>query len=306
MKLSSLLSQDSILQLDTVVDKWDLIRQMVARLEQTSFVGELDAVLKSSFIEEINRREELGSTGIGDSVAFPHARIENLDRVLVAFATIRQGVDFEALDGAPAHMAFLCLLPGKRGDIGVKILAVCSQFLSQPDIRGALLNAAGPKEIMRIMEQSQVDVDTPLIALDMMRPARLRLTRDMPAFEATQLMHRSRAIAAAVVDADDHVIGEVNCNLLLQRELPDYMTQLHSVPHISDFRPFEKYFTENARLCVGELMNTDVATVNEDASLLEIVFLLSIKKHPLLYVCRNEQLIGVIDPITVLDRVLNL
>ena len=156
------------------------------------------------------------------------------------------------------------------------------------------------------MEQNTLEIEAPIIALDLMRPERLRLTPDLSGNEATQLMHRSRMVAAPVVDTNGNVIGEINCNTLFQRELPDYITKLHSVPHISDFHPFEGYFTEDAYLKVRDLMSESAAIIDENASLLEIIFLLSVRKHPMLYVCRNGQLIGVIDPITVLDRVLNL
>lgn len=306
MKLTNILSKKSILLIDSAEDKWDVIRKMIEQLGKAPFVMELESALRESFFNEIEKREELGSTGLGEGIAFPHARVEGLERPLISLATLGTGVDFGAPDGEPARIIILLLLPAKRVELGVKITSVCSRFLMQADIRETLLAASDAEGIYRIMEQNTLEIDAPIIALDLMRRERLRLTPEISGNEATQLMHRSRTVAAAVVDDAGHVIGELNCNILFQRELPDYITKLHSVPYISDFHPFEKYFTQDAQLTVADLMNECTSVVDETASLLEIIYLLSVQKHPTLYVCRNEVLIGVIDPITVLDRVLNL
>lgn len=306
MKLSNMLSKGSILQIERATDKWDVIRNMLHRLDQQPFVMELDPALRESLFNEIEKREALGNTGLGEGIAFPHARIDGLSRPLIAFATVRDGVDFGAPDGTAANIVFLCLLPARRAELGVKINSVFSRFLMQPNIHQSLMDATDADEILSIIAQNTAEIDAPIIALDLMRAERLRLTPDLAGNEATQLMHRARTVAAPVVDEAGSVIGEVNCNTLFQRELPDYIKKLHSVPRLTDFRAFEHYFTEDAKLTVADLMNECSSIVEEDASLLEILFLLSVKKHPLLYVCQDSKLIGVIDPITVLDRVLNL
>jgi mannitol/fructose-specific phosphotransferase system IIA component (Ntr-type) len=305
MKLSSVLSKESILQIETNSDKWCVIRAMIDQLNRLPFVAELNPSIKSSFFREVEQREKFGCTGLGQDLAFPHARIEGLERPLVAFATIRNGVDFGAPDDRPARLVLLILLPAGRPELGVKLISVCSRFFQQTEVRNALLEAAGAEEIHRIIDQNSLEIDAPIIALDLMRGEPLRLTPDLPGREATQLMHRWRAVAAPVVDQEQHVIGELNCNTLFLRELPDYITRLHSVPHISDFRPFQKYFSHDSHLTVGDLMDECTSVIDENGSLLEIIFLLSVKKHPLLYVCRNGLLIGVIDAITVVDKVLN-
>ncbi len=306
MKLSNLLSKEAILQIAGRPDKWSVIRQMIEALGRIQFVSELPEALRGSFFGEIERREKLGSTGLGEGIAFPHARIEGLERPLMAFATVKEGVDFESADGLPAQLIFLILLPAARAELGVKINSACSRFLMQPEIRTALLEAASPAEILNTMQQAALEIDTPIIALDLMRPERVRLAQKQPIQEATQLMHRCRTVAAPVLDGERRIVGEINCNVIFEQELPDYIRQLHSVPHLTDFSPFHEYFTEDTSRSVGDLMTPCGSIIDEKGSLLEILYLLSVKKYPLLYVCRNERLIGVIDPITVMDKILNL
>ena len=306
MKLSKILNKDSILILSDATDKWDLIQQMIDALLKTPFAAELPETLRESFFEEIERRENVGSTGLGEEIALPHARMNGLERPLVAFAVVQNGVDFDSPDGLPAKFAFLTLLPAARAELGVKVNSAYGRFLMQPEVRVALLRATSAEDVLHIMDQTSLEIDAPIIALDLMRPERVRLKKELSIQEAMQVMHRSRTTAAPVLDADQQVIGELNCNHLFHRELPDYIRQLHSVPHITDFSPFQSYFSQNADLTVGDLMNDCESIIDENGSLLEIIFLLSVKKHPLLYVCRDKKLIGVIDPITVMDKILNL
>ena len=119
MKLSSMLSKESILQLDGTPDKWSIIRTMVQQLARTPFCAELDPALTASFYEQAARRENIGATGLGEEIAFPHARLNGLERPLIAFATLRNGVDFDAPDGRPARLVFLFLLPASRVQLGV-------------------------------------------------------------------------------------------------------------------------------------------------------------------------------------------
>jgi len=307
MKLSTILQQESILQFDTISDKWTLLKAMTDALIQSPAATDLPAELTQTFYTEIEQREKQGSTGLGEGIAFPHARINGLERPLIAFATISKGVEFGAPDGIDSSLVFLFLFPAQRVELGVKIHSTCSRFLVQPDIRKALLSAENPEAIREIMQQNSLEIDAPIIALDLMRNKRFRLTPDMPLHEATQMMHRNRTIASPVLNEQNEVIGELNCNQLFERELPDYIKGLHSVPHIPDFKPFQTYFNDEENRSVGDFMNAcEASSVNEDATMLEIVFLLSVKKLPLLYVCRNNKLLGVIDAVTVADKIFNM
>jgi mannitol/fructose-specific phosphotransferase system IIA component (Ntr-type) len=280
---------------------------MTDALIQSPGATDLPTELTNTFYSEIEQREKQGSTGLGEGIAFPHARINGLERPLIAFATISKGVEFGAPDKVDSTLVFLFLFPAQRVELGVKIHSTCSRFLIQPAIREALLASKNTDEIREIMEQNSLEIDAPIIALDLMRNKRFRLTPEMPLHKATQMMHRNRTVASPVLNENNKVIGELNCNQIFERELPDYIKGLHSVPHIPDFKPFQNYFNDDKNTSVEDFMNPcEASSVNEDATILEIVFLLSVKKLPLLYVCRDNQLLGVIDAVTVADKIFNM
>ncbi len=75
----------------------------------------------------INEREQLGSTGLGQGVAIPHAKIEGLDRVYGLFVRLGEPVDYKAIDGGPVDLVFLLLSPPDAGAEHLKALAAISR-----------------------------------------------------------------------------------------------------------------------------------------------------------------------------------
>ena len=78
-------------------------------------------------LASLNEREQLGSTGFGQGVAIPHARIEGLDRIYGLFARLGEPVDYKAIDGKPVDLVFLLLSPMDAGADHLKALASISR-----------------------------------------------------------------------------------------------------------------------------------------------------------------------------------
>ncbi len=99
--------------------------------------------LSTSLITDILlKREELGSTGIEDGVAIPHAKMEQVDEPILAIARSKNGIDFHAHDGNPTFLFFVLLAPTKSSTAHLKLLARLSRLLKSPGLRKNLLNAA--------------------------------------------------------------------------------------------------------------------------------------------------------------------
>ncbi|WP_421792948.1 PTS IIA-like nitrogen regulatory protein PtsN [Hyphobacterium sp.] len=83
-------------------------------------------------------RERLGSTGVGDGVAIPHARLEGLPHVFGLFARLKSPVDFDSIDGRPIDLVFLLLAPQDSSAEHLKALARVSRVFRREDIREGL------------------------------------------------------------------------------------------------------------------------------------------------------------------------
>ena len=125
----------------------ELSANIVSRLPEVSFDLILGALLE---------REMLGSTGIGDGIAIPHAKLQGIAKnPLLVFGRSRQGIDFNSLDDRNAHLIFL--LVSSDADVGAHLqtLAGISRILKDPEIRNELLKAPDSGSIHRIIHQNR-------------------------------------------------------------------------------------------------------------------------------------------------------
>ena len=135
MKLGDFLSVD-----DTLVDvraptKTRLLTDLCAHA--AAALG-LDADVVSSAIQ---KRESLGSTGVGDGVAIPHARIPGLKSAFGLLARLQKPLDFDAIDGKPVDIVFLLLLPSGTTGGHLNVLAAVARKLREASVLQALRHA---------------------------------------------------------------------------------------------------------------------------------------------------------------------
>lgn len=113
--------------------------------------------LKADDIETVLvNRENLGSTGIQDGIAIPHAKVRGLEKVLIACGRSQKGIDFDAPDKKPTHLFFVLLAPEQSAAMHLKILARLSRLLKDHEFRSRLLSAKGSDDIYRtIVEEDE-------------------------------------------------------------------------------------------------------------------------------------------------------
>jgi len=146
MKISELLNEKLIIADLKARAKQQALEEMVACLAAARHdidARELYAVL----IE----REKLGSTGIGNGIAIPHGKLDGLDNICLVFARSASGIDFDSLDGRPAHLFFLLVAPSNSAGVHLKALARLSRLLKEKNFRDDLLGAADAEALYTIV-----------------------------------------------------------------------------------------------------------------------------------------------------------
>lgn len=98
-------------------------------------------------------REKLGTTGVGQGVAIPHGRTETVNKIIGAFGISKNGVQFDSLDGEPAHFIFLLLSPPDNTGQHLRALARISRLFKDKFFRKALLDATKKEEVFDIIEK---------------------------------------------------------------------------------------------------------------------------------------------------------
>ena len=144
MKLSDFLSPERVLANIEAQNKKDALKEIS---EFVSKVEQDDVLTDRHLFNAILDREELGSTGIGDGVAIPHAKIHGLKNLCACFARSKDGVDFKAIDSEPVRLIFMLLVPENSAGIHLKALARISRVLKERDFRQQLIDAKDSQEL---------------------------------------------------------------------------------------------------------------------------------------------------------------
>lgn len=102
-------------------------------------------------LEAVMERERLGSTGVGEGVAIPHARIKGLDRVVGGFAHLQDPADFDAIDERRCDLMFMLLAPIEPGAEHLRALARVSRLFRQESVRAALRQAQTVEGVLAVL-----------------------------------------------------------------------------------------------------------------------------------------------------------
>ncbi len=129
--------------------KDDVLRELAE-----AAVRVVPAVSADGLLRILHERERLGSTGIGEGAAIPHGRVAGLDRLVAVFGRSRAGIQFQSLDGKPAHLFFLILAPENSAGLHLKALARISRLLKDPAFRKSLSDAPDAAALIRLLAEA--------------------------------------------------------------------------------------------------------------------------------------------------------
>lgn len=150
MELREFFSEDAVkLDLEATT-KDEVLKELIALLH-------LDEKNDGMLFKMLKRRENLGSTGIGRSIAIPHCRSLVVNKLRVAFGRKKAGVDFKAIDDKPVHFFFLIVAPPLEvSNQYLPVLGKIAQFSKEADIPERLLAISQPAEFMKLLEEKGV------------------------------------------------------------------------------------------------------------------------------------------------------
>ena len=150
MNLKDFFSPDAIDLALRGSTKDEILAEMVALLR-------VDERSSGTLLRILQRRENLGSTGVGRGIAIPHGRSLVVSRLRLAFGHRREGVDYQAIDGRPVFSFFLIVAPPLEiSNQYLPVLGKIAQFASRPDVPDRLSALKSPAEFFRLLEEKGV------------------------------------------------------------------------------------------------------------------------------------------------------
>jgi len=151
MRLSDFVVPEAILPDLKVDTKEAAIRKMV---ESLAGCGSIQTEDQESIIAAILKREELGSTGIGNGVAVPHTKHPSVDRLVATIALAKDGVDFASLDGEDVFILFLLVSPPDRPGDHLRALENISRHLRNHNFCSFLKQATSSKAVVELLDEA--------------------------------------------------------------------------------------------------------------------------------------------------------
>ncbi|MDN5610350.1 MAG: fructose-specific PTS transporter subunit EIIC [Staphylococcus equorum] len=149
MRITELLTKDTIAMDLSSTEKNGVIDELVNQLDKA---GKLNNV--TTFKEAIHNRESQSTTGIGEGIAIPHAKVAAVDTPAIAFGKSKTGVDYQSLDMQPAHLFFMIAAPEGGAQTHLDALAKLSGILMDEKVREDLLHANSPQEVLQIIDKA--------------------------------------------------------------------------------------------------------------------------------------------------------
>ena len=147
MKITDLLNKDAIKLNGIANSKQDTINKLVDLMAKNGNLTD-----KEKYKEVVLKREEEGSTGIGEGIAIPHGKTDAVSKPGLSAMVINDGVEFDSLDGQPAKLLFLIAAPNTKDNVHLDVLSRLSTLLMDTEFRKSLMEAKTPEEFLRCID----------------------------------------------------------------------------------------------------------------------------------------------------------
>ena len=154
MKIRDLLAVESIDLNGKATGKTDVLNQCVDLMAKSGKIADVEKYRKGVF-----EREDEGTTGIGMGIAIPHCKSDAVKKAGLAAMVVKNGVDFESLDGTPAKIIFLIAAPNTEDNVHLQVLSKLSVMLMDEHFTDSLINANSVDEFLSIIDDAEAVKD---------------------------------------------------------------------------------------------------------------------------------------------------
>ena len=146
MKIDDILKKDSIIANLAGVNKGEILREITDFLQKQGLIKD-----KETLLNTLMEREKLGSTGIGENVAIPHGKSDELSQIVIVFGRSIEGLDFESLDQKPVHFVCMVIAPSNSTGQHLKALARISRLFKNQNLREGILKLQDANQIYALL-----------------------------------------------------------------------------------------------------------------------------------------------------------
>jgi PTS system nitrogen regulatory IIA component len=288
-KFAELFTPEDVLCNPAQRERDALLKEMLTRLAVNHGIGNVQAALNA-----VLERESSFSTQLRPGVALPHARLENIDRVVAAVAVSENGVSFPTASD-PAHITVLLLVPKSQPAAYLQALRMLARaFDSARDAAALAKKLRTPEDVKTFFETGATTFSEFIRAADMMEAPTVTL-RDTDRLKyAIDVFAHNRVDEAPVVDCDGEMVGVVSAHALMRVCLPDYLLWMDDLTPLANFEPFTRVLLREESTWLAEILSHDFRSVQADEPAIVAAAEMTQGRAGRCFVLRGKKLCGVI------------
>lgn len=268
----------------------DAISILARRLQATTAGVFADAV-----VEAVLEREKIMPTVIAPGLAVPHARIDGLDRLVVALGISKEGVDFATPPMPPANVIVLILSPKDKPAIHLKVISALAKDLKDPASIAKLAQLNSPQDAMRFFCMNGNPLPPYLVARDLLEPNVVTLSESDTLQKAIATLATKRVMDIPIVDDEGDVRGVVSLEDILRHSLPEHMLWMDDLSPILNFQPFAETLKKENGTKIADFMREEFISVDENVPAIQLAKIFLVNKIRQIIVTKDAKFAGVVE-----------
>ena len=288
--LADYLEEDCILCGLEAESRDSAIDQLVGRLHR-----KLDGFDRGAALEAVLERERQSPTVLAEGLALPHARLTGLSKPVLALATSRAGIDFEAVGEGPVHIIVLILTPKDDPGAYLRLMASLSKTLAEPHMIKRLTVAADAREALGILTEGSEQLEVMLNASNVMNSNPVTLDESDTLANAIQAFCGDRVMDIPIVDSDGDLRGVIAIEDLLGQSLPQHLLWMEDLSPIQNFEPFAELLRKDSETKVADFMHDKYVAIPPDMPAIQLAKIFLMQQVRQIQVVEGRRFLGVVN-----------
>lgn len=297
---SSLFGPADVICQSAETDRNQMLLEMLRLLAYHRGIGNVDEAY-----EAVLARESDLPTIVAPGMAMPHARLEAIDRIVVAVATSKEGIQYDPRKAdSRVNLIVLTLVPKAAPGAYLQAISSLAKICQDPSTPAVVSALPTAEQVWDFFDKGGMVLPDHLRARDVMDDVQVQLQEYDTLERAIDLFVHHRLNELPVVDKDGDLIGVVTTYELLRVCLPDYILWMDDLTPIMNFEPFAEILRKESKTWLAEIMTTEYATVEDDAPAIQVAKEITRRRTNRAYVVRKRKLLGVASLETFLNKIL--
>ena len=297
MKLHNLLTEAWILLDRPITSKEEGIRLLLK-----TFLTQQPFRRTSEDLETLIReRENLGGTTFPTGIAVPHARLEELEDVIILILRPSQPLPDPV---APIRLITLMLVSQNKPGRYLNALAGFLKLSQKPDVFETLLASSSPSDFLNVLTNYDYSLEKITTVEEILPKETPTITPEATIHDLIDLFYKNNLSYAPVINEEGHLIGEISLADVLQAAFPEESSSWGNLKFLRSFEPMERLAEQETSIHVGELMKPVTFGCSPTTPVGELAFEFLQKKRRHCPVVRGKQLVGVLSIMDILNKVI--